>query len=66
VGVKRLKVIDVGNGEDEANYPRDIKGQAILAMGDPTKVFHNAKRHGASCVLLYYMRAQDPFAQRNT
>ena len=64
VGVKRLKVIDVGDGEDETNYPQDIEGQAILAMGDLTKVFHNAKRHGASCVLLYYMRAQDPVVQR--
>lgn len=63
-GVNRLKVVDVGNGEDEANYPKDIGGQAILAMGDPTKVFHNAKRHGSGCVLLYYMRAQDPSVER--
>ncbi len=63
-GIKRFRVIDVGTGEEETRYPAEASGQAILANGDPTKVFHNAKRCGASCVLIYHMRAQDPQAKR--
>ncbi len=64
-GVERLKVIDVGEGENEKDYRKDIRGKAILANGNPAQVYRMAKKFGARCVLSYFMRAQDPYIKRS-
>lgn len=64
-GVERLKVVDVGEGENEKDYKKDVRGKAILANGNPARVYRMAKKFGARCVLSYFMRAQDPYIKRS-
>ncbi|BBJ27240.1 DUF4910 domain-containing protein [Athalassotoga saccharophila] len=64
-GVERLKVVDVGDGENEKDYKKDVRGKAILASGNPSRVYRMAKKFGARCVLSYFMRAQDPYIKRS-
>jgi aminopeptidase-like protein len=64
-GVEKLKVVDVRSGEDESDYKKSVLNNAILASGDPTKVYSMAKKFGVRCVLSYFMRAQEPSIQRS-
>jgi hypothetical protein len=64
-GIEKLKVIDVESGEDEKDYKKFVHDKAILASGDPARVYKMAKKFGVRCVLSYFMRAQDPLINRN-
>lgn len=59
-GTQKLKVFDVGNGEHLEDFPAESKGEAVVAEGNPSRVFRNARKIGVNCILLYYMRAQEP------
>ncbi len=59
-GVERLKVVDVGSGEEEEDYTPSAKNCAVLSNGDPSRVYRLAKKFGIRCVLSYFMRAQEP------
>ena len=63
-GTRKLKVFDVGNGEHLEDFPAESKGEAVIAEGNPSRVFRNARKTGVSCILLYYMRAQEPGINR--
>ncbi len=64
-GVEKLKVVDVENGEEEKDYKKNVRGKAILANGDPARVYRMAKRFGARCILSHFMRAQEPYIKRS-
>lgn len=64
-GIEKLKVVDVESGEDEKDYKKSIRGKAILANGDPARVYRMAKRFGARCILSHFMRAQEPYVKRS-
>lgn len=64
-GVERLKVADVDSGETEGDYKKSVHGKAILANGEPARVYRMAKKFGARCVLSYFMRAPEPSIQRS-
>ncbi len=64
-GIEKLKVVDVEHGEDEKDYKKDVHGKAILACGDPARVYKMAKKFGARLVLSYFMRAQEPSINRS-
>ncbi len=58
-GVENLRVIDVGKGERVEDYTEDVRGSAILANGDISRVYDIAvEKFGAKCVLSCFMRAQ--------
>lgn len=58
-GIEKLKVYNVGTGESIDDFPRNSHGNAVIANGNPVKVYRNARKLGVRCVLLYFMRAQD-------
>ncbi|MDY6894651.1 MAG: M28 family peptidase, partial [Thermotogota bacterium] len=59
-GVEKLEVFDVGKGETEEDYKNFEPGNAVLADGNPTLVYHYAiEKFNARCVLSYHMKAQD-------
>ncbi len=63
-GTQKFKVFDVGNGEQLEDFPAESKGEAVVAEGIPSRVFRNARKVGVNCILLYYMRAQEPGINR--
>ncbi len=64
-GVEKLEVFDVGKGETEEDYKNFEPGNAVLADGNPTLVYHYAiEKFNARCVLSYHMKAQDKSIER--
>lgn len=64
-GVEKLKVFDVGSGENEEDYKDFEAGNAVLAEGDPRIIYHYAvEKFGARCILNYYMRSQEKSIDR--
>ncbi len=58
-GVERLEVVDVGTGEEKSDYTGSVKGRAVLANGNVSRVYDLAvRKFGARCVLSSFMRAQ--------
>lgn len=64
-GVEKLKVFDVGSGENEEDYKDFEEGNAVLAEGNPRIVYHYAvEKFGAKCILNHYMRSQEKSIDR--
>lgn len=60
-GYEKYDVVDVGKGESESDYEgKDVAGKAVLAKGNPSKVYKLAvKKFGAVCILNCWMRAEE-------
>lgn len=59
-GIQNLQLVDVGSGEKEKDYEgKNVRGKAILANGDISRVYDlGVEKFGAKCVLSYFMRFQ--------
>ncbi len=57
-GVEKMELVDVEKGETEEDYDgKSIKGKAVLANGDPARVYDLAvEKFGARCVISSFMR----------